>query len=131
MIPSYNEGATVISVIRLVLAQSEVQEVIVVDDGSEDQTWEMLQLLCAKEPRVIALRHSENRGKGAALRTGFASASADILLVQDADLEYDPGEYPTLVKPILETGPMSFLARDFAVQGPPRPLFLAFRRSSA
>jgi glucosyl-3-phosphoglycerate synthase len=80
VIPSYNEGATVISVIRLVLAQSEVQEVVVVDDGSQDQTWEMLQL-CVENPRVIALRHSQNCGKGAALRTGFAKTSADIVHV--------------------------------------------------
>jgi len=123
VIPSYNEGATVIRVIRLVLAQSEVQEVIVVDDGSQDQTWEMLQLLCVEDPRVSALRHSENRGKGAALRTGFAKSSADIILVQDADLEYDPEEYPTLVKPILDDRADVVFGSRFSGAGAHRVLY--------
>jgi glycosyltransferase involved in cell wall biosynthesis len=102
VIPCYNESATIATVIRLALAQPEVQEVVVVDDGSEDQTWEILETLRAEDPRVSALRHSENRGKGAALRTGFANTSADIIVIQDADLEYDPAEYPFLVRPIVD-----------------------------
>ncbi len=129
VIPSYNEGATLSSVIRLVLAQSEVQEVIVVDDGSQDQTWEMLQPLCDEDPRVIALCHSQNRGKGAALRTGFAKASADIILVQDADLEYDPLEYPLLIRPILDgKADVVFGSRFLGGGRAPSSLFLAFRR---
>jgi glycosyltransferase involved in cell wall biosynthesis len=102
VIPSYNEAATIGTIIRLVLAQSEVKEVIVVDDGSQDHTWEIVQSLCVNDSRIVALRHPENRGKGAALRTGFARASADLIVVQDADLEYDPAEYPILLKPILD-----------------------------
>jgi glycosyltransferase involved in cell wall biosynthesis len=102
VIPTYNEEATVCTVVRRVLAQPEVREVIVVDDGSHDSTWDALQPLIAEDSRVRAIRHAQNTGKGAALRTGFAAATAPIVIVQDADLEYNPAEYSFLIKPILE-----------------------------
>jgi glycosyltransferase involved in cell wall biosynthesis len=101
VVPVYNEAATIASVIRTVLAQWLVKEVLVVDDGSRDGTWEALQPLPPEDARVKLFRHEVNQGKGAALRTGFAQATAPIVLVQDADLEYDPGEYPVLAGPIL------------------------------
>ena len=106
VIPVYNEAETVCAVVRSALAQPEVQEIIVVDDGSRDSTWEALQPILAEDFRVQALRHPQNRGKGAALRTGFAKAVAPIVIVQDADLELDPAELASLVQPILrhETG---------------------------
>jgi len=102
VIPAYNEATTICAVVRSVLAQPEVQELIVVDDGSQDATWETLQPILAEDSRVQVLRHPKNRGKGAALRTGFAEAVAPIVIVQDADLEYDPAQYSSLVKPILD-----------------------------
>ncbi len=99
--PVYNESGTVAEVIRRVLDQRPVQQLVVVDDASTDGTWEILEPLAKDEPRIDLLRHSNNRGKGAALRTGFAHASADVAIVQDADLEYDPTEYFRLLAPIL------------------------------
>lgn len=98
--PVFNEADTVATVIETVLAQPSVAELIVVDDCSTDGTWAALSSLSA-DPRVRLCRHEVNRGKGAALRTGFANASAAIVLIQDADLEYDPSEYPKLIAPIL------------------------------
>jgi len=71
-----------------------------VDDGSTDGTADVLQRLADNEPRITILRHERNQGKGAALRTGFAAATGDVVLVQDADLEYDPADYPRLLAPI-------------------------------
>ena len=101
VMPTYNEAATIADVVRTVLIQPLVLELIIVDDGSADGTWPALQSLAKADSRIKIFRHEKNRGKGAALRTGFAQASAPIVLVQDADLEYDPDEYSILVKPIL------------------------------
>jgi glycosyltransferase involved in cell wall biosynthesis len=101
VMPLYNEAATVTKVIQAVLAQPCVQELIVVDDCSRDGSWEVLQKVAKEDGRIKIFRHDVNQGKGAALRTGFQAATADIALVQDADLEYDPAEYPTLIQPIL------------------------------
>ena len=97
--PVYNEASTIIQVAELVLAQEPVQELIIVDDASTDDTWKALQGL--RDPRIRLLQHAQNQGKGAALRTGIAQAKASIVIIQDADLEYDPREYHRLLKPIL------------------------------
>lgn len=99
--PAYNEAATIAGIIELVLRQRPVQELIVVDDCSTDGTWDKLTSLGANDARIRLLRHEVNRGKGAALRTGIAHATANIVVIQDADLEYDPAEYHLLLAPIL------------------------------
>jgi glycosyltransferase involved in cell wall biosynthesis len=99
--PSYDEAASVEAVLDRVLAQRPVQEVVVVDDGSQDDTFDIISKVAAKDRRVKVIRHPQNRGKGAALRTGFSHASAPWVLVQDADLEYDPEEYYLLLRPAL------------------------------
>ncbi|MGO9479330.1 MAG: glycosyltransferase family 2 protein, partial [Limisphaerales bacterium] len=101
VMPVYNEAATVAEVIKVVLAQRPVQQLIIVDDASRDGTWEKLQSATNGDARVTLVRHEQNQGKGAALRTGFAQAQAGIAMIQDADLEYDPTEYHRLLVPIL------------------------------
>ena len=101
IMPVFNERNTVELALRLVLEQPCVAEVLVVDDFSTDGTFEVLTNAAATEQRIRLHRHERNQGKGAALRTGISKASADIVLIQDADLEYDPADYAALLKPIL------------------------------
>jgi len=101
VMPVYNEAATVTDVIRTVLEQRPVQQLIIVDDRSTDGTWDKLQSVAASDPRIKLARHEVNQGKGAALRTGIAHAAAPIVVIQDADQEYDPAEYFRLLAPIL------------------------------
>ncbi|HZF01430.1 MAG TPA: glycosyltransferase family 2 protein [Methylomirabilota bacterium] len=101
VMPVFNEAATVGEVIKTVLVQRPVQQLVIVDDCSTDGTWEKLQPLAQNEPRIKLVHHEINQGKGAALRTGFTHATSPIAIIQDADLEYDPAEYFRLLTPIL------------------------------
>jgi len=106
IIPAYNEETSIESILTKVLDANccDLQvEIIVVDDFSKDRTFEIASELVSRYPSMIVYKHSKNLGKGAALRTGFKKAKGDIVLIQDADLEYDPKEYPKLLKPILES----------------------------
>src|SRR4051812_37134565 len=93
VMPAFNEEATVEVIVPFVLTQRPVQELIVVDDGSSDQTWPKLQQLARTDARLKVFRHQTNQGKGAALRSGLAKTTSPIVVIQDADLEYDPREY--------------------------------------
>jgi glycosyltransferase involved in cell wall biosynthesis len=101
IIPVYNERHTIAEVIRRVRAVPIAKEIVVVDDGSTDGTRDLLKAMEADADLRI-LYQTQNRGKGAAVKTGFLQAVGDIVIIQDADLEYDPGEYVRLIQPILQ-----------------------------
>jgi glycosyltransferase involved in cell wall biosynthesis len=117
----YNEANTIAKVVDIVLAQRPVQELVIVDDCSTDGTWEILKAI--EDPRVRLMRHERNQGKGAALRTGFMVASAPFVLIQDADLEYDPAEYYLLLKPILANKADVVFGSRFGSSGARRVLY--------
>lgn len=102
IIPVYNEINTIEEIIRRVEAVDLADEIIVVDDGSTDGTRDLLQDLEPKHPGLNLILHDRNQGKGAAVRSGINQASGDYLIIQDADLEYDPRDYPAILKPMEE-----------------------------
>lgn len=102
VVPAYNEETTLAGVVQKILALSDLLEVVIVDDCSSDRTAAIAQGLAAADSRVRFTRHERNAGKTEALKTGFAMTRGDIVIVQDADLEYDPNEIPGVIKPILE-----------------------------
>ncbi len=101
IIPVYNEAKTIKEIIRRVHATGLVDEILAVDDGSTDGSRELLDELF-KEGQIRVVHHDHNQGKGKAVRTGIENSSGDLMLIQDADLEYDPREYPTMLRPIDE-----------------------------
>ncbi len=104
VIPCYNEEKTLETIVKRVIEADRCGlelEIVIVDDGSKDQSVRVMESLAQTYPFIACQVHALNQGKGAALRTGFARASGDIVLVQDADLEYDPVDYPRLLHPIL------------------------------
>jgi glycosyltransferase involved in cell wall biosynthesis len=101
IIPIYNEEKTIQEIIRRVQATGLADEILAIDDGSIDGSRELLESI-SKEGKVKVFFHEHNQGKGKAVRTGIQNASGDLILIQDADLEYDPREYPNLLKPIQE-----------------------------
>jgi glycosyltransferase involved in cell wall biosynthesis len=100
VIPVYNERATIREIYESVKAVAIEKEIILIDDGSSDGSREILQSLADDSTRIVL--HDHNLGKGAALRSGLRHVTGDIVIIQDADLEYDPSQYPKLIQPILE-----------------------------
>ena len=117
MIPAFNEERTLEVILNRVLERPEVGEVIAVDDGSTDNTWTILRRLADRDPRIRAFRQERNQGKGAALRRAITEVRMPFAVVQDADLEYDPRDYPTLLQPLVEgRADVVFGVRGFAGQ---------------
>ena len=102
VVPAYNEERTLAKVITKLLDVAPVDEVIVVDDGSRDQTYAIAMGLARTHPQIRVLKQESNAGKTAALRVGIAETTGDIVIIQDADAEYDPAELRDVVDPILQ-----------------------------
>lgn len=122
VIPVYNEVETIKEIISRVQTVALEKEIIIVDDGSTDGTRELLKEIGRSQENLNILYHNHNRGKGAALRTGFESVTGDIVVIQDADLEYDPKEYPKLFQPIID-GRADVVYGSRFLGGPHRVLF--------
>jgi len=120
IIPVYNEIQTIEEILKRVQDTGLADEILVVDDGSQDGTREVLARLDGQGP-VRVILHEHNQGKGAAVRTGIQHARGDLLIIQDADLEYDPRDYPQLLKPILEDKADVVYGSRF-LGGPRRPI---------
>lgn len=121
IIPCFNERATVEEIVRQILATELVHEIVIVDDGSTDGTHDVLARLSSLD-RVRVVSHERNLGKGAAVRTGLEHATGEVMLVQDADLEYDPRDYPAMLRPIEEGRAKAVYGSRF-LGGPRRTMF--------
>jgi glycosyltransferase involved in cell wall biosynthesis len=122
VIPVYNEEKTIQEIVRRVQEVALEKEVIIVNDGSSDGTAQALNRIADDYDNLVVLDQTRNRGKGAALRKGFAQATGEIILIQDADLEYDPRDYGRLLEPILD-GRADVVYGSRFLGGPHRVLF--------
>jgi glycosyltransferase involved in cell wall biosynthesis len=116
MMPAFNEEQTIATAIERVLAQSEVGELIVVDDCSRDRTWQIVLELASSEPKVRAFQQPHNRGKGAAIRRAITELKFPYAIIQDADLEVEPADYPKVLAPLVAgRADAVFGARHFSI----------------
>ncbi|HLI49875.1 MAG TPA: glycosyltransferase family 2 protein [Chthonomonas sp.] len=128
LIPVYNEQQTILELLRRVRSVSIPKEIIIVDDGSTDGTRDLLRTQVEGQfDDVTVIYHDRNRGKGAAIRTAIAHATGDYVIIQDADLEYDPREYPSLLEPLLDGRADVVFGSRFLGGGPHRVLYFWHR----
>jgi len=125
VMPAYNEEATITAIVRQVLALPFLLELIIVDDRSTDNTFSLIETLAAGDDRIRVVKHDVNSGKSAALRTGFALTTGDIVVVQDADLEYDPTEIADVISPILQSRADVVYGSRFMVKKTARVLYFS------
>ncbi len=122
IIPCYNEKETIQEIVRQVVAVGAASEIVIVDDGSTDGTRDLLPELEQTYDIVRVILHAQNSGKGAAVSTGFKNATGEVFIIQDADLEYDPRDYPVLLKPI-EEGRAKVVYGSRFLGGPRKTMF--------
>jgi len=127
LVPAYNEGATVERIMDRLATVPLRLEIVAVNDGSKDDTGAHLDRLLAAGKVHKVVHHPKNRGKGAAIRTAIAAATGDVMVVQDADLEYDPAELPALILPILDGRADAVFGSRFTGGGPHRVLYFWHR----
>lgn len=123
VVPAYNEAATIERVVEKLLQLPELLEIIIVDDCSTDKTAEITQRLANQHSSIKIARHQKNSGKTEALKTGFALTTGDIVIVQDADLEYDPRDIPVVIRPIIEGAADVVYGSRFLVRRATRVLY--------
>ncbi|MBI1369239.1 MAG: glycosyltransferase [Planctomycetes bacterium] len=123
VMPVYNEAATIRRVVERVRAVGLDMELIIVDDGSTDGTRDELAKIAAEMTDLRVIYHDHNKGKGAALATGFKHATGELVIIQDADMEYDPAEYPELIKPIVDGNADVVFGSRFISSHPHRVLY--------
>lgn len=123
VIPVFNEENTLAKVVARVAAIPHLQEIVIVDDCSTDRTPQTIEALKIRYPQVVATRHTKNAGKTAAVRTGFALTKGEIVIVQDADLEYDPTEIEVVIEPILNGRADAVFGSRFLVRKAARVLY--------
>jgi glycosyltransferase involved in cell wall biosynthesis len=123
--PAYNEDATLLTIVRQVLDLPNLHELIIVDDCSEDRTPEIATAIAEGDARVRYIRLEKNSGKTAALKTGFAMTTGDVVIVQDADLEYDPSEITDVIEPIIQNRADVVYGSRFMVKKAARVLYFS------
>jgi len=129
VVPCYNEERTIARLLETVLAQPVVAEIVVVDDASTDRSAELVRAIT--DPRVVLIQQPRNRGKGAAVVRGIAAVRAPYVVIQDADLEYNPREYPRLLEPLLDGSADAVFGSRFMSLGPRRALYYWHRVGNA
>lgn len=123
VVPVYNEEQTLATIVARLLKLPQLLEIVIVDDCSTDRTAEILTALCAEHSEIHAARHEKNGGKTEALKTGFRLTRGDIVIVQDADLEYDPQEIPDVIAPIVNGNADVVFGSRFLVRKATRVLY--------
>jgi glycosyltransferase involved in cell wall biosynthesis len=123
VVPAYNEQSTIESVVEALIQVPHLLEIVVVNDGSKDSTGKILDTLAQKYHKITVIHHSINKGKTAALKNGFRATQGEVVIVQDADLEYDPREIPDVIGPILENKADVVYGSRFLVRKASRVLY--------